>query len=135
MIRIVIAGIFIAIFLIISIPVQVVMFLYSFVDKEGCDKKSLEIVNKAFRTVTKIAGVKETVIGLENVPKDEAVLYVMNHRSVFDIVLTYVKVPRPTGYISKKEMNKFLTLSTWMMFLQGDEQIPDTQYLDDVPSL
>ena len=117
MIRIIIAGIFIAIFLTVSIPIQLVMLLYSFVDKEGCDKKSLSIVNSAFRTVVKIAGVKETVIGLENVPKDEAVLYVINHRSIFDIVLTYIKVPRPTGYISKKEMNKFLTLSTWMMFL------------------
>ena len=117
MIRIIIAGIFIAIFLTVSIPIQLVMVLYSFIDKEGCDRKSLAIVNSAFRTVIKIAGVKETVLGIENVPKDEAVLYVINHRSIFDIVLTYAKVPRPTGYIAKKEMNKFLTLSTWMMFL------------------
>ncbi|MCR5011444.1 MAG: 1-acyl-sn-glycerol-3-phosphate acyltransferase [Lachnospiraceae bacterium] len=117
MIRIIIAGIFVAIFLIVSIPIQLAMVLYSFIDKEGCDRKSLAIVNSAFRTVIKIAGVKETVLGIENVPKDEAVLYVINHRSIFDIVLTYAKVPRPTGYIAKKEMNKFLTLSTWMMFL------------------
>ena len=117
MIRIIIAGIFIAIFLTVSIPIQLAMVLYSFIDKEGCDRKSLAIVNSAFRTVIKIAGVKETVLGIENVPKDEAVLYVINHRSIFDIVLTYAKVPRPTGYIAKKEMNKFLTLSTWMMFL------------------
>ena len=117
MIRIIIAGIFIAIFLTVSIPIQLAMVLYSFIDKEGCDRKSLAIVNSAFRTVIKIAGVKETVLGIENVPKDEAVLYVIIHRSIFDIVLTYAKVPRPTGYIAKKEMNKFLTLSTWMMFL------------------
>ena len=117
MIRIIIAGIFIAIFLTVSIPIQLAMVLYSFIDKEGCDRKSLAIVNSAFRTVIKIAGVKETVLGIENVPKDEAVLYVINHRSIFDIVLTYAKVPRPTGYIAKKEMDKFLTLSTWMMFL------------------
>ena len=36
----------------------------------------------------KIAGTKITVIGEENIP-DEAVLFIGNHRSYFDILLTY----------------------------------------------
>jgi 1-acyl-sn-glycerol-3-phosphate acyltransferase len=64
-----------------------------------------------------ISGIELTVIGEENVPKDKAVLYVGNHTSFFDVVLTYVRVPRPTGYISKKEFEKIPLLSTWMKFL------------------
>ena len=41
-------------------------------------------------------------------------LYVGNHRSFFDIVLTYPRVPRPTGYIAKKEIEKVPLLRTWM---------------------
>jgi 1-acyl-sn-glycerol-3-phosphate acyltransferase len=64
-----------------------------------------------------LAGTKATVIGEENVPKDRPVLYVLNHRSFFDILLTYTRVPRQTGYVAKKEMTKYLTLTWWMMLL------------------
>ena len=41
-------------------------------------------------------------------------LYIGNHRSYFDIVMTYVRVPRPTGYIAKIGMLKVPLLSHWM---------------------
>ena len=53
-------------------------------------------------------------MGEENIPKDTAVLYVGNHRSFYDIILTYVRVPRPTGYVAKKEVQKIPLLSHWM---------------------
>ena len=46
------------------------------------------------------------VIGEENVPKDQAVLYIGNHRSYFDIIITYARCPRLTGYIAKRNMEK-----------------------------
>ena len=55
-----------------------------------------------------------TVIGEENVPKDQAVLYVANHRSYFDILLTYSRCPIRTGYVAKKEMERYPLLSNWM---------------------
>ena len=51
-----------------------------------------------------------TVIGEENIP-DEAVLFDGNHRSYFDILLTYSRCRRLTGYIAKKEMERYLTLT------------------------
>ena len=57
---------------------------------------------------------KVTVIGEENVPKDQAVLYVANHRSYFDILLTYSRCPIRTGYVAKKEMERYPLLSNWM---------------------
>ena len=54
-----------------------------------------------------------TVIGEENIP-DEPVLFIGNHRSYFDILLTYSRCQRLTGYIAKKEMLSYPLLRTWM---------------------
>ena len=41
-------------------------------------------------------------------------LYVGNHRSYFDILLTSVRAPRPTGYVAKIEMLRYPLLRNWM---------------------
>ena len=117
MIRLIIALIFVILFLLISFILQPIMLLVGLFSKAARDKASLAIVNFGFRMVLFIAGTKATVIGEENVPKDEPVLYILNHRSFFDIILTYTRVPRPTGYVAKKSLKNFLTLSWWMMLL------------------
>ncbi len=61
-----------------------------------------------------MAGVHITVKGIENIPKDKAVLYVGNHRSYFDILTGYVTVPTLVGFVAKKEMEKWPLLSNWM---------------------
>ena len=75
---------------------------------------SLRIVQAVFRFILWISGVKLTVIGEENVPTDVPVLYIGNHRSFFDVPITYPRCPIRTGYIAKKEMEKVPLLSTWM---------------------
>ena len=80
------------------------------------DISSLRIVQWGFKVILKMTGVKVTVIGEENIP-DEPVLYVGNHRSFFDILLTYSRCKRLTGYIAKKEMEKVPLLSIWMRFV------------------
>jgi len=117
MIRFIFSVLFIVSFLIFSIPLVLMELVLGGFSKEAKAISSLAIVNWAFRVVLFITGVNLTVIGEENVPKDQAVLYVGNHTSFFDVVLTYVRVPRPTGYISKKEFEKIPLLSTWMKFL------------------
>ncbi len=117
MIRYITTVIFIVSFLIISIPIFLIELLLGMFSKDTQTKSSLSIVTWAFRVVLFISGVKLTVLGEEHVPKDKAVLYVGNHTSFFDVILTYVRVPRPTGYISKKEFGKIPLLSTWMKFL------------------
>ena len=63
-----------------------------------------------------MTSVKATIIGEENIP-DEPVLFVGNHRSFFDILLTYSRCRRLTGYVAKKEMEHIPLLSTWMRFV------------------
>lgn len=114
MIRIFLAVLFLLTFLIISIIIQLIEEIVGLFSKKAKAVSSLAIVNWAFRVIVFISGTKLTVIGEENVPKEEAVLYVLNHRGYFDILLTYTRVPRPTGYVAKKEMLKYLTLTKWM---------------------
>ena len=117
MIRITLCTIFIVLFLICSIPLFLVELVIGLFSEEVKAKSSLAIVNWAFRVCLFLSGVDLTVLGEENVPKDKAVLYVGNHNSFFDILITYVRVPRPTGYVAKKEIKKVPLLRTWMKFL------------------
>ena len=112
--RAIIVFTFVFVFLICSIPIMIVEWIIGKFNMELKSKSSLAIVNWAFRVIIFLAGTKVTVLGQENVPANEPVLYVANHRSYFDIVLTYVRVPRPTGYISKKEIERFPLLRNWM---------------------
>ncbi|MCR5157094.1 MAG: 1-acyl-sn-glycerol-3-phosphate acyltransferase [Butyrivibrio sp.] len=117
MIRVILAVLFVALFLILSLPIQLVLLIVGKFNPIAKKKASLAIVSWAFNVVSFICGIKKTVIGEENVPKDKAVLYVGNHRSIFDIVVAYPRVPGPTGFISKKEVLKVPLLNIWMIFL------------------
>ena len=114
MIRLIIVVLFVVLFLILSIPIMFVEWIIGKFNPGVKDRSSLAIVNWAFRVVLFLAGTKVTFIGLENVPTDTPVLYVGNHRSFFDVVITYTKVVRVTGYIAKKEIEKVPLLRNWM---------------------
>ncbi len=103
-------------YLIFSIPF---FFVYKLIRKKNPEKGdylALRSVQKAFHAILFTTGVKTTIIGEDNVP-DEAVLYVANHRSQFDILLTYSRCKRLTGYVAKKEMEKIPLLSSRMKSL------------------
>jgi len=117
MLRYLLICFFLGAFLILSIPLLIAEWIIGKFNQSLKDKTSLAIVNFGFRLILKIAGTRMIIRGEENVPTDTAVLYVANHRSFFDILVTYIRVPRPTGYISKLEMKKFPLLSNWMQNL------------------
>ena len=108
--------IFLASFLILGIPAYLVLCLLGKVEKwkYKADLIALRIVQWAFKCMLFIAGTKTIVIGEEHVPKDQPVLYIPNHRSYFDILLLYSRVPGLTGFVSKDSMKKFYLLRDWM---------------------
>ena len=114
MIRTIFAVLFAVVYLICGIPVLGIEWLIGKFNKEKMDVSSLRMVQWALGTIGKICGVKLTVIGKENIPKDQAVLYVCNHRSYFDIILGYSIMPGLTGYISKDDLEKVPLLNIWM---------------------
>ena len=113
MFRFICIVIFLILFLILTIPILIVEWIIGKFAPNARDISSLRIVQWGFKVILKITGVKTTVIGEENIP-DEAVLFVGNHRSYFDILLTYSRCKRLTGYVAKKEMERFPLLSNWM---------------------
>ena len=114
MIRLIFALLFVILYLIIGIPVLGVEWIIARYNKKAADLSQLRMVQWAFRVILFICGTKVTVIGEENVPKDQAVLYIGNHRSYFDIIITYVRCPGLTGYVAKNDMEKVPLLRVWM---------------------
>lgn len=117
MIRLIFVLLFVFLFLILSMPLMLAEWIIGKYKPSLRDRSSLAIVNWAFRCVIFLSGTRVIVKGEENVPKDTAVLYVGNHRSYYDIILTYVRVPRPTSYVAKLEMLRYPLLNVWMHFL------------------
>lgn len=109
---------FLIVFFIISIPVFLIEYIIGKFNHRAMVASSQKIVTAAFQVVLFISGVKRTVIGLNNIPKDEAVLYVANHRSYFDVPVAYVSLPNLTGFMAKKEIGKIPFLRTWMRLIQ-----------------
>lgn len=114
MIRFILVCIVVIAYLVLTIPVLLIEWIIGKFSPMTKDISSLRMVQTIFKFILWITGAKVTVIGEENVPKDQAVLYVANHRSYFDILLTYSRCPIRTGYVAKKEMEHYPLLSNWM---------------------
>ncbi len=125
MIRLVLVAVYLFLFLVLSIPVLVVEWLVGKRNPAHKDRVSKAVVGWGFRCIIFLAGTKLIVRGKENIPSDGAALFVGNHRSYFDIVLTYSHFPGITGYVAKKEMLRYPLLKDWMrnihcLFLDRD---------------
>ena len=116
MIRLIVALLFVLVFFIVSIILYPVYLLIGKFNINTRHKISLATIQWVFRVILFICGVKVEVKGRENVP-DGPVLYVANHRGIFDILVGYISVDRLTGFISKKEVKKVPFLSWWMYFM------------------
>ena len=117
MIRFLVVVLFVVSFLILSLPLLFILWIIGRFHPTTKTNVSYHIIQWAFRAVKTLSGVNLIVKGSENLITDSAVLYIGNHRSFFDIILTYILCPGPTGYIAKKEMNKAPILRIWMRYI------------------
>lgn len=125
MIRLILVALYLFLFLVLSIPVLIAEWIIGKRNPGLKDRSSKAIVGWGFRCITFLTGAKVIVKGQENIPDHATVLYVGNHRSYLDIVLTYNLFPGITGYVAKKEMLRWLLLRDWMknihcLFLDRD---------------
>lgn len=114
MLRTILAITFVTLFLIISIPIWVILFIVGLFSKKAKDVIGYKCVAWAFGVIAFISGVDYTVNGYENIPKDKSVLFVGNHQSFFDVILGYHICPAVTGFLSKKTFEKIPLLNVWM---------------------
>lgn len=114
MIRMILIGLFLLIFFIVSLIIFVFLAIVGKFNKNLKDRMSFAIVIWALNVLKFLSGAKVTVKGQENIPVDTSVLYVSNHRSYFDIVIGYTLVRPLCGFVSKVEIKKVPILSGWM---------------------
>lgn len=117
MLRFIIDATYLGLFFLVGFVYCIILFPIGFINKKARDYLAYYNVKFAFKIIVFIAGTKVIVKGLENVPKDEAVLFVGNHRSFFDIIISGSMLPARMGYISKNEIKKFFPLSLWMYLI------------------
>ncbi len=117
MLRTILAVLAFALFLIFMIPVNFIEWLIDRRHPRSGDLRALHQAQWILRLLCRISGVKLTVLGRENLPSDHPVLYVSNHRSFFDVIITYTLCPTVTGYIAKKELKRIPLLSRWAVRL------------------
>ena len=119
MIRTILILVFIVIFLILSLPFFGITWIIGKFSPQAQDRIQLKMMKAASRIILFLAGTKYRIIGKEKIPADQPVLYIINHRSFFDILLTYCLVPGPTGFIGKMSLKKVPVLNLWLTRLHG----------------
>lgn len=102
------------IFFIISLPLMPIVLLMERFAPKAADRFSYAWVRFGMKMVVRLINVKVEAIGLENIPKDTAVLYVGNHRSIFDVIISSYLIPGRVGYVAKKEFSRVPFLNFWI---------------------
>ena len=92
------------------------------------------------RGILNITGVRLSVEGLDNIPKEGPCVFVANHRSYYDIPLLLASLDRPYGILAKEELEKIPLLSRWMkllgcVFVQRDDVRASVRALNDATAI
>ena len=119
MIRFILVILFIFVFLLFSLLFLGITWIVGKFSVRCRDAAQLWMIRQCSRIILFLSGTKATVLGKEHLPSSGPVLYVLNHRSYFDILLTYANVPSPTGFIGKIELKKIPVLNLWLSRLYG----------------
>ena len=100
-------------YVIITMPVLLYFKLIEKKDPGKRDHMAMVMIQWVFRVFLRLSGIRMQVIGRENIPSDQAVLFIGNHRSIFDVIATYTQMERPCGYVAKDNLEKIPFFATW----------------------
>ena len=105
-IRMVLALLFAALIILIDLPLHLITSLIEKARPGSCTEFRHSFARFAMQGIWTLAGGKAIILGLKKVPTDKAVLFVGNHRSIFDIILAGSLIRYPVGFVAKKELKK-----------------------------
>ena len=117
LLRLVLIVLWFIIFLVLTLPMLVFEIVCRQFNREKSELQSQEAVRFLMKGVLFLAGVKVTVKGKENIPDGEPVLYVPNHRSYFDFVVTFINIKSPVFNVGKKELAYVPLIGQWVMLI------------------
>ena len=101
------------VFLIATLPVLLILWIIGKFNPDKSDRAAYHMICFIFRVIAFFSGAKVTMVGLDRIPKDTAVVYTANHRSIFDVILTYYRLPDMTSFVAKKELGSIPLFSIW----------------------
>lgn len=111
--------IYVVIMFAISLPFLAIDAIIGLFSMKARDKFTMWVVKWSFSALLFFTGTKIHISGQENLPKDHAVVYIGNHKSFFDVIVSYIIFPNITSFIAKKEFEKVPFLSWWMKMLHN----------------
>lgn len=106
MFRFIILVITVALDFIIVIPVLILGYVIELFSHRAKDAYMKFMMTWILAVIQFLSGAKVKFIGFEKIPKDRAVLYVANHESFFDVILTITKLPGMVCFVAKKSFKK-----------------------------
>ena len=112
-IKTIIELLWIVVFLIIAIPAMLCMLVLYKKDPVKTERIARYWITIYMNGALALSGTRPVIKGLENVPEDTSVLYVANHRSYFDIVVTYPLSKKPTSFVAKAELQNIPFFAFW----------------------
>jgi len=117
MIRFILCAIALLIYLILWIPLILILLLLRKKNRKLSEKISFFWAGGFLRIILFLAGCKLTVRGKENIPVHTPVLYVSNHRSIFDIVAAVTVLPENAVFMAKMMLSRYPLFAQWLTLL------------------
>ena len=106
MIRFIVCVIAVVIDFIIVLPIDIIGYIIGLFSQRAKNAYMKFMMAWIFAVVQFLSGAKVRYIGFEKIPTDRAVLFVANHESFFDVILTLTKLPGMVSFVAKKQFKK-----------------------------
>lgn len=109
---------FIWISVIISSPLAALLIILNSIALDKTLRPALGFFTQRWaKLVLKMIGVELVVKGLENLPKEDRVVFIGNHQGDLDIIILLAIAGRPVGFISKSQAAWFPFINLWILAL------------------
>lgn len=120
MMKTIVWGIWFCIFMLITIPFLILLYLLKLMAGQKTTEIYTHAVTKFWGRVTVLStGTKVMVEGYENLTDKSNVCFIANHQSLFDVPLLTGWLDRAVGFIAKQELKKVPLLNGWILAIHS----------------
>jgi len=126
MIRTILVLLFLALYVIVGLPRYLLVLCLRKKRPEKVRQLAFNYIRNAAFAVLFLSGTKVEIKGLPDLPADRNVVYILNHRSIYDIIIAFRYAKTPMAFIAKNSLEKVPFLRGWMkldgcLFLDRDD--------------